>query len=132
MDDFQIFDFEVPCLPRRILAQSITGYTRRNIELIESLIADGIKKPGLVVAFRNAGFEGFTPRALENALYRARCDPRPQLTPAPLASEVPAPAQQAPPRIEQPASPAISADQLRKPSGFQYKGTVNLDVRKLV
>jgi len=119
-------------LPSRIQDQSLLGYMRQHVDLLDALVASGIKLNGLVLAMKSAGFTDCRHGVFENALHRARHHSRRSPARAPVTLDVIAHGTP-PPTAPMPArSPFFTPEQLRKTSGFNYKGTADLDIQTLV
>jgi hypothetical protein len=59
-------------LPVARVGQSLSGYVREHLALIERLIEVGIKYEAVLMSLRAAGLSGATYGALDAALFRAR------------------------------------------------------------
>jgi len=132
MDESQHLQSAPLNLPRRIQDQSLLGYMRQHVDLLDALVASGIKMGGLVLAMKAAGFIDCRPGVFENALHRARHHPKRRPVRAPDNMDAIARAALPPPVAMPARPPLITAEQLRKTSRFNYQGTVNLDTKKYV
>ena len=129
-------------LPPRLAGQSLLGYMRQHLARIEFAVAVGIKKKGLVLALQGSGFTDCRPRYLDRALYHVRRQPKvtlgaTEISPEPSATSLPwrsfeTKASTVKAAVPPPSRPAIAADRFRARPSFDYAGTANLDVTKLL
>ena len=132
MDDSRHIQSTSLNLPRRIQDQSLLGYMRQHVDLLDALVASGIKLDGLVLAMKAAGFIDCRPGVFENALHRARHHPKRRLARTPVAPDAMARATPPPPAAMPARPPPITPEQLRKTSRFNYEGTMNLDIKNYI
>ena len=105
--------------------QSLSGYVRSHLAQIEADMEAGFSQESIVDDLKAQGFETTVP-ILRTLLYRARQRASTNPVAPPVVKESPTK-----PAIPSPA-PSPGASPLKKPAGFDYQGTKNIDPNDLI